>query len=420
MNRSFRRSMPQTINKPGENGNYYYNSNKTIIGENTGKTLNGKTDDYLKLIADSLPLIAWIADMNGNPEYFNHYWFEYTGHTVEDSLENNLLINLIHPDDRDRVRKKWEKSIKTGNNLKVEYRLKNKSGNYKWFLRRVNAVRDSNNNIIKWIGASTDIDEQKKLEKQLIRSREQLEIKVKERTRDLQKSNENLEQFAFVASHDLKVPLRTIAAYSNLIISKSKDQDSELVEFLGYIHDGVKQMTLLINDLLDFSRVGRFDTEYSSIDLNDLVQSVLESLSYLIKETGAEIHVDPLPSILASPTQIRQLFQNLIENAIKFRKKDEKPVIHISVHKKNSKWLFAVKDNGIGIDPRFADVIFDVFHRLHGHENYSGTGIGLSVCKKVVEFYKGKIWVDSKPGEGATFYFTLPGKTSKQNSKKPA
>lgn len=227
----------------------------------------------------------------------------------------------------------------------------------------------------------------------------------------LENSNRDLEQFAYVASHDLQEPLRIVASYTELLERRYKECfDAKGRGFLKYIVDGARRMQRLIQDLLAFSRVGRFNTERSLVDMDQLADRVIADLSAVIQDSKATVTHDPLPRVWANETSLIQVLQNLLGNALKFRKKDIPSKVHISVQKAEKDWLFGVQDNGIGIDPQYFDKLFIIFQRLHSMGEYPGTGIGLAIVKKIIETYGGRVWVSSQPGEGATFYFTLPQK----------
>jgi len=237
---------------------------------------------------------------------------------------------------------------------------------------------------------------------------EDLERRVVERTLELKRSNEDLEQFAYVASHDLQEPLRMITNYLQLLRQRYKDKlDSGANDFIGFSLDGSKRMSQLIHDLLTYSRVGTHGKEFVPTDCEQALANALANLRVAIDEARAEVTHDPLPTVKGDEVQITQLFQNLIGNAVKFRG-EAAPRIHVGAQRTGSEWEFSVRDNGIGIAPEDFQRIFVVFQRLHSREKYAGTGIGLSVCKKIVERHGGRIWVESKPGQGTTFYFTLP------------
>jgi signal transduction histidine kinase len=237
----------------------------------------------------------------------------------------------------------------------------------------------------------------------------ELEKRVEERTRELKRSNEDLEQFAYVASHDLQEPLRMVASYLQLLERRYADElDSDAHDFIDFAVDGASRMKALINDLLAFSRVGTRGKPFERTDFNAVLGRVSADLHALISENNALLTSDELPTLPVDETQISQVFQNLISNAIKFRKEDVPPRIHVGAEDRNGDVLFSVRDNGIGIDPQFADRIFVIFQRLHNSQKYAGTGIGLAISKRIVERHGGEIWVKSEEGAGATFYFTLP------------
>jgi len=238
----------------------------------------------------------------------------------------------------------------------------------------------------------------------LAQSRKALEESIEE----LARSNADLQQFAYVASHDLKEPLRMVASYTQLLARRYKGKlDSDADEFIRYAVDGANRMQLLINDLLTYSRVTVQDKVFEEVDCNSVLEEVLSDLRVAVEESRAVVTRDPLPRVMADRVQLGQLFQNLIGNAIKFHGK-EAPQVYVSAARRPTEWLFSVRDNGVGLDPEYAERIFVIFQRLHNREEYPGTGIGLAICKKIVERHGGRIWVVSQTGQGATFHFTLP------------
>ncbi|NHJ24589.1 MAG: GHKL domain-containing protein [Candidatus Lokiarchaeota archaeon] len=230
---------------------------------------------------------------------------------------------------------------------------------------------------------------------------------------DLKRSNEDLQQFAYVASHDLQEPLRAITSFSQLLEEKYQDKiDKDGKEFLYFITDGAKKMNNLIKDLLLYSRITTHAQPPTPNNLEIILKDALFNLHEAIKESGATITYDKLPILTVDKTQFLQLFQNFVSNAIKFRR-EEPPKIHIRAELVNNEWLFSIKDNGIGIESKYFDRLYNIFYRLHTKEEYPGTGIGLPICKKIVQRYGGKVWVESELGKGSTFYFTIPIKKLK-------
>jgi len=254
------------------------------------------------------------------------------------------------------------------------------------------------------------------------KARDELEQRVKERTfelvitneqlhqktEDLIRSNKELEQFAYVASHDLQEPLRMVTSYVQLLSQRYKDKlDQDANEFIDFAANGARHMYQLINDLLAYSRVGTHGNPFELVDCEEVFHKSVSNLKVAVEESGAEVTHDPLPKAMADFSQLEQLFQNLIGNGIKFHG-EKPPRVHISARTNGDHWVFSVRDNGIGIAPEYKERIFVIFQRLHVKDKYPGTGIGLAICKKIVERHGGHIWVESEPEKGATFYFTLP------------
>jgi PAS domain S-box-containing protein len=251
--------------------------------------------------------------------------------------------------------------------------------------------------------AIEDITERKRAERVLKQAGE-----LKQVIAALERSNMELEQFAYVASHDLQEPLRVVSSFTQLLAKRYQGKlDKDADEFIAYVVAGAERMQALINDLLACSRVGARGKSFEPIDSETAFDQAIANLRVAIEEGEAVITHDPLPPLIADDLQIVQLFQNLLDNAIKFHGK-EPPRIHVSAKQEGNEWVFSVRDNGIGIAPEYFDRIFVIFQRLHGREEYPGTGTGLTICKKIVERHGGRIWVESEPSKGSTFYFTIP------------
>ena len=252
-------------------------------------------------------------------------------------------------------------------------------------------------------------------EKQLREEHKLAQQKLAGKMEELARSNRDLEQFAYVASHDLQEPLRMVATYAQLLAEKYRGKlDDKADKYIEYAVDGALRMQTLIKDLLQFSRIGRQNREHTSTDCNTVVQQAIKNLEAVIQESEAIVDYEPLPTVLADSSELLQMFQNLIGNAIKFRG-SEVPFVHVRAQKRGNEWQFAVSDNGIGISPEHAETIFVIFKRLHTRAEYPGNGIGLSICKKIIEQHGGKIWVESEPGHGSTFFFTVPFKESTES-----
>jgi len=241
-----------------------------------------------------------------------------------------------------------------------------------------------------------------------ITERKQAEIELREAHEELKRSNSELEQFAYVASHDLQEPLRMVSSYTQLLLRRYGERfEGDAKEFMGYIVDGAARMKQLIEDLLAYSRVGTRGKDFHEVEVEGALRRAVTNLRAAIEESGASVTWDALPTVIADDLQLTQLFQNLIGNALKFRSASV-PRVSVSATEKEKEWEFKVRDNGIGIEPQYFERIFMVFQRLHNKTEYPGTGIGLAICKKVVERHGGRIWVEAQPGEGSAFHFTLP------------
>ncbi|HLK54925.1 MAG TPA: PAS domain S-box protein [Chthonomonadaceae bacterium] len=269
-----------------------------------------------------------------------------------------------------------------------------------------------------FVGTLRDITQRKRAEEALLQAQALLEERVLERTAELQRSNADLQQFAYVASHDLQEPLRMVTSFMQLLEKKYKGQlDEQAHVWIGYAVDGASRMQKLINDLLVYSRVGTHGKEFRRCDVNEVLYTALQNLQLTLSENNAEITFDALPIIQGDGLQLVSLFQNLIGNAIKYHS-DLPPRIHITASREGQEWLFSVRDNGIGIAPQFSERIFIIFQRLHNRNAYPGTGIGLALCKRIVERHGGRIWVESESGQGATFFFVLPAKHKETGREK--
>ena len=325
--------------------------------------------------------------------YANSGACEQLGYSREELL--SLTVHHIDPDFPAEVWLKHWEELKRHGSLTFESRHRTKDG--KLFPVEIKA------SYLAFAGkefncaSARDISDRKRSEESLRRA-----------VQELDRSNKDLEQFAYVASHDLQEPLRTVSGFVRLLQQKYGNRlDAEADQFIEYAVDGAKRMHALIQDLLVYARIGGGSLELTPTDAGAALHRAMSNLQATVQETAAEITHGELPTVRADPTQLTQLFQNLIGNALKFR--GEAPLkIHVDASRNEDHWLFSVRDNGIGIDPKHQDRIFQIFQRLHTHTQYAGTGIGLAVCKRIVDRHGGRIWVESEPEPGATFCFTLP------------
>lgn len=336
-----------------------------------------------------------ITNMIGKIEYVNPSFLKMWGYKKKEKVIGDSVIEL------------WEDQIKAKQMIRKILQKGKASGQMKAirkdgsvFIANVqgNIIYNDKNNQVGITASLIDITER-------VRAKEQL----KESMEELKRSNQELEQFAYVASHDLQEPLRMVSSFTQLLQKRYQDKlDEEANEFIDYAVNGAKRMQNLINDLLTFSRIGTRGKPFELIDMNKILENILQNLSFKIKESNVEINYDVLPTIKVDRSQMSQVFQNLISNAIKFHRDDVPPKIDISFEETDTEWIFSIKDNGIGVDPQFFDKIFVIFQRLHKRGKYDGTGIGLAVCKKIIERHGGGIWVESETREGSTFFFSIP------------
>jgi PAS domain S-box-containing protein len=351
-----------------------------------------ESERQFRLLAESMPQLVWTSQPDGYHDYFNQRWYEYMGSAFDDT-KGEGWSRVLHPDDRRRTLERWRYCLRTGEDYEIEYRYRRASdGAYRWFLGRAVALRDSSGRVVRWFGTCTDIHDQKLSETALRRS------------------NEDLEQFAYAASHDLQEPLRMVAIYSQLLQRRYAGKlDSTAEVYIGNIVSAAQRMEMLLNDLRAYMQATSppdSQEQQALCDASQVLDGVLASLEAAIGETGAVIRRGNLPVVAVEEVHLQQILLNLVGNAVKYHS-GVPPQIEVGAQKAGSDWLFTVSDNGIGIDPKYARQIFGVFKRLHG-QNYPGTGIGLAICQKIVERYGGHIWVKSELGKGSTFFFTIP------------
>jgi len=316
---------------------------------------------------------------------------------AREGVSLDRFVTAIHEADRERVERKVNEAIESCGEYQAEYRVWDANDDLRWVIAKGHVECDENGTPRTFPGALTDITERKQAEQELESLNERLRT-----------SNERLEQFAHAVSHDLQEPLRMVSSYLQLLADRHGETlDEDAHEYLEFAVDGADRMRQMIDGLLQYSRVGTQGASFEPVDLNNVLADVRTDLRRRIEETDAEITVEELPAVDGDADQLRQLFQNLLENAVRYSG-DEPPRIHVSAERDEDERVIAVRDEGIGIAPADQDHIFEVFQRLHGREEYAGTGIGLALCQRIAERHGGSIWVESEPDAGSTFFVALP------------
>lgn len=375
--------------------------------------------DQWKLLANAMPQLVWIAEADGTVTYYNDRVFEYSGarKNEQNTWEWSLLL---HPDDLVITEQAWTTSLRTGKVYEVEHRVQMADGSFRWHLSRGFPQFNAEGKIEKWFGTATDIHNQ-------ILFKEELNRKVEERTAALSQLNEQLrsynkelEDFAFITSHDLQEPLRKIKLFCSLLMQRASSQLNESENrYLNKIFETAGGMKTILSSLLQYSEFNERDTPVQ-VNLGEIVNVVLDKHKTIIEKKNALIQVTAQPTIKAVPHQMHELFYNLINNALKFSREDVQPIIYIETYTPQEHDLpkgfisdrayvaISIKDNGIGFDQEAAEKIFTIFQRFHDRNKYEGTGMGLVLCKKIVHRHGGKIWAEAKVNEGATFKILLP------------
>jgi len=351
-----------------------------------------QTSELFRILFHRSPIGTYIAQ-NGVFRLVNRQLAYILGYD-EDELIGGPALGFVLAEDKEAVRENAIRMLKAGCSLGYEFRIVTKQARVKWVMETVAPVYYQRKRAT--LGSLIDVTERK-----------QVEERLKQITAEMQRSNTELEQFAYVISHDLQEPLRMVSSYTQLLAKRySNKLDSDADEFISYAVDGAKRMQILLQDLLEYSRVGTRGKPFALVNCEHVVQQAMANLKIAIEESGASVSYDVLPTVVGDEGQLVQVFQNLIGNAIKFRR-DEPPQVRISARRRNSMVTFSIEDNGIGISSQHSQSIFEIFRRLHTREEYPGTGMGLAICKKIAERHGGTISVVSQPGKGSTFHFSV-------------
>ena len=352
-----------------------------------GKALK-ESEAHYRAIVEAFDGLIYICSQDYRIKFMNGQFIERTGYDATGELCYKALHDLdsICP---------WCVNERVFKGETVRWEIQSPKDNHWYYI--VNTPIYHTNGTLSKQAMIIDITEIKKTEEELKRISE-----------ELARSNAELKDFAYIASHDLKKPLQSIESFANLLARRYKGKlDAKADEFISYIVEGVQRLQILIKDLLEYSQIETKAKNITPTDCSFIVEEAMSNLKTAMDESNAVVTYNKLPTIMSDPQQIISLFQNLIDNAIKFRS-NKAPRVRISADRKGNEWLFSIRDNGIGIDPENFEKIFVMFQRLHGSADFPGTGIGLSICKKIIERHGGRIWVESKPGNGATFFFVIP------------
>lgn len=358
-----------------------------------------KANERFELATKATSDIIWDWDLQSDSTYRTSNFFERLGYSEEKRLEGSIFWeSIIHPEDISRVKKNMIDFLSTDQTHWIqEFRIKKADGDYMHVLDKGFAIRDPQGKVSRIIGATQDITSQKQTELDLI-----------EANYKLADANKELQAFATVASHDMKEPLRMISSFMNLLQSKYGPQlDQKANQYIHFAVDGANRLSQLITDLLEFSRVGFDPKLIADVNIKEVINEVISLKSDLIRAANAKIEVGPMPTIKTIPMPIRIVFQNLLGNALKYINPGQDLQIQIQSEELSSHWQFVVRDNGIGIEPQYLEQIFELLKRLHPKSTYPGTGMGLTTCRKIVTHFGGKIWAESTPGKGSSFYFTV-------------
>lgn len=380
-----------------EQANYQLqeNINKSIDALVGANAQLEESESRFRSLADSLPALIWVCDTKQQCTYVNQTWQTFTGRTLEQEI-NWGWLDTIHPDDRANVVSELKTSFAEETPLQLEYRRCDRNGTYRWILN-TGIPRYIDNQFSGMIGCGLDITVSK-----------QNQVDLEQAVLELKRSNRDLEEFAYVASHDLREPLRKIRSFSELLLEDYGAQiDDDGRRYFDYIIDGAMRMDALVQSVLQYSRVGRQQDSPEPTDLNTVVQQIASDYSLQLDQKQGWIIYDELPTVIIGKVESVQLFQNLIGNALKFHG-DRPPHIMVKAQRQGAFWQISVNDTGIGIAPEFCDRVFTMFARQHQRDQYPGTGIGMSICRKIVENYGGHIHFETEVGKGTTFIFTLP------------
>ncbi len=393
---------------------------RDITEEQTFQQQLMEREEKFRLLADSMPQHVWTSDPEGNLNYFNKSVYDYSGLAPEEIIKTGW-IEIVHPDDKDENIKQWYESIDSGKDFLVEHRFRKYNGDYRWQLSRAIPQRDKDGLIKMWVGSSTDIQEQKMFTTKLENMVHLRTNELQHKNMDLEKMNKELQSFVYISSHDLQEPLRKIQTFSSRILEKDFETLSETAKkHFSRMQKAAFRMQTLIQDLIAYSRTNVQEIKFEIVDLQEIIEEIQETLSEELEQSNVTFKLNNICELKIIPVQFKQVIHNLISNSIKFAKADHPIIIEIDCKKVGGKeignealsdrdyWHIKFSDNGIGFEQQYHEKIFEVFQRLHSKDDYTGTGIGLAIVKRIIENHEGVIVASGKLDEGATFDIYIP------------
>jgi PAS domain S-box-containing protein len=396
-----------------DGGDYNFSFVRDITERKRLEATLQESEEKFRTMVNSIPQLAWIARSDGYVSWFNQRWYEYTG-TTPAEVEGWDWQRVYEPTVLPTVREKWQGAIAAEQPFEMEFPLRGADGKFHIFLTRVQPLKDATGRVLQWFGTNTDVDELKQAEEKIQQANNELEQRVIIRTAELEAANKEMEAFSYSVSHDLRAPLRAVNGFAGIVLNEFGPQmPADALRYLERIRNGAQRMGELIDDLLAFSRLSRQSMRHGEVDSVKLVQNVLDESAPQREGRKIDIRIGQLPACHGDAALLRQVWVNLISNAVKYTGGREEAVIEIGCARENNENVFFVRDNGTGFNMQYADKLFGVFQRLHRAEEFEGTGVGLAIAQRIVNRHGGRIWADATEGRGATFCFTLPGEETR-------
>jgi PAS domain S-box-containing protein len=359
-----------------------------------------------RTMVNAIPQLAWMAHPDGSIYWYNERWFDYTGTTLN-QMQGWGWQRVHDPAALPQVLEKWKGAIEKGAPFEMEFPLRAADGHYGWFLTRIIPFKDESGRVVRWFGTNTDLSQKRSAEEEIRGLNTSLEKRVAERTAELESANKELEAFSYSVSHDLRAPLRAVDGFSQAVLEDFGPQlPPEGRNYLQTIRDGAQRMGMLIDDLLTFSRLSRAPLTKRTVETDRLVRGVLDELRPEMQGRHVDIQLGKLPPCEGDAALLKQVWHNLISNAVKYTRKRDAAVIEIGCEP-GEKSAYFVRDNGAGFEMRYAGKLFGVFQRLHRADEFEGTGVGLAIVQRIIHRHEGRIWADAEPDRGATFHFVL-------------